>query len=791
MGKTMVTTRQEDEGLSEADGEARREKPGISTAGAGVSALSFRLQIYLAMGAICFLLVAVGGGVALWIIGRTLDVGKGVTTSSTRTADNVARVSSSMTRTLNAQSKGRQALLADQHDHYEGLLASQKALHTTTLELERSVASAQEGAYLMLLENKRYADIASRVDACRNQLDRFFAQASIKELDESARKGAERAGRAYMSAFDEIKALEEQAGSLNKTMDTVRELPPVGIKLRERLTTLLKQVSKKAKAERGAERQAMAAKLARADKADQAVLGQMRNSHDVIREDVGKNAAAVKDLTESLARQRTGLIAVGLTTLLFAVVFALWLVRSISRPIQYVSDVANSIAAGNLDHEVAIDRTDEIGALGAAMSSMIDSLRERVALAQSIAAGDLSMDVRVLSEADRLGQALQDMTTSLRSRARLADAIAAGDLSMDVALASESDAFGRALRIMTQSLRERAAVAQEIASGNLDVEVRSAGDKDVLGKALAQMVESLHQVIGQVNGVAGRISRSSGDIVRSAETASTGASEQASSLEEIAAALDEIGAQTSSNAESANFASELAASSREQAHESNRQMQAMIDGLKAIDSAATDVQKISKVIDDIAFQTNLLALNAAVEAARAGRYGKGFAVVAEEVRNLAASSAESAGEIEGLIATSVSRTEEGMSIATQAAGGLAKIIEGADRLADHVASVATSSNQQAQGIAQVNQGLQHIGEVTSTNTGNAESTAQAGKELANQAQLLHQTLTHFRLQQQAGGAELQGPLPQLDRPGVASPVEGQMLTPKDNVVIDDEEFGRY
>jgi methyl-accepting chemotaxis protein len=226
---------------------------------------------------------------------------------------------------------------------------------------------------------------------------------------------------------------------------------------------------------------------------------------------------------------------------------------------------------------------------------------------------------------------------------------------------------------------------------------------------------------------------------------SQGATEQASSLEEITSSINEIAAQTRQNAENASLANRLAGEARESAEKGNGQMSQMVGAMQEINASSQSISKIIKVIDEIAFQTNLLALNAAVEAARAGRHGKGFAVVAEEVRSLAARSAKAARETAEMIEGSAKKVEGGMHIASLTAEALKQIVAAAARVSDLVAEIAASSNEQAQGVAQISTGLGQIDQVTQQNTAHAEESASAAEELSSQSIMMLQLIGTFKL----------------------------------------------
>jgi methyl-accepting chemotaxis protein len=212
-----------------------------------------------------------------------------------------------------------------------------------------------------------------------------------------------------------------------------------------------------------------------------------------------------------------------------------------------------------------------------------------------------------------------------------------------------------------------------------------------------------------------------------------GASRQAASLEESSASLHEMASMTSRNSESAQSAKTLAAEARSTADAGARDMAAMKSAMTAIQSSSSEISKIIKTIDEIAFQTNILALNAAVEAARAGEAGAGFAVVAEEVRNLAQRSAQAAKETAAKIEDASEKSQQGVAISGQVAASLDAIVERIRQLDEMVGGIATASHEQSEGITQLNQAVAGMDQITQANAGLAQQAASSAGELQSQS----------------------------------------------------------
>jgi methyl-accepting chemotaxis protein len=315
----------------------------------------------------------------------------------------------------------------------------------------------------------------------------------------------------------------------------------------------------------------------------------------------------------------------------------------------------------------------------------------------------------------------------------------------DLARKDEIGDLAKAVAGILGHFRNVENLAGNLANYDYSGSVRESSEKDTMNINLNKMLTQVNQTLHEIDESVKRVSTGSHEVSQAAQSLSNGSQEAAASLEQITASMHEIKGQTQLNANSANQARDLAQEASQAASSGQEAMREMTEAMGRITKNSDEIQRVIKVIDDIAFQTNLLALNAAVEAARAGAHGKGFAVVAEEVRNLAARSAKAARETADLIATSGKEIERGGEVSTHTSEVLNTIVEQVKQTTELIAGIAIASNEQAQGVNQVTIGLQQIDAVTQTNSASAEESASAASEMSSMAKNLQELVAKFKL----------------------------------------------
>ncbi len=243
----------------------------------------------------------------------------------------------------------------------------------------------------------------------------------------------------------------------------------------------------------------------------------------------------------------------------------------------------------------------------------------------------------------------------------------------------------------------------------------------------------LSYVTDRISAGSDQMKSATNQLSNSSQSLAEGATEQAASLEETASTLEEVSSMVKQNAESATNANALMEKSSGMVETGVQSMQQMTGAMESIKESSGEIQKIIKVIEEIAFQTNLLALNAAVEAARAGEHGKGFAVVAEEVRNLAQRSAAASKDTASLIENAVRKANEGDEIVKKAAIVLGEIAQSTKDVSGIISEITAASQEQANGVNEVSKAVNDMDSVTQANAASAEQTASASEELSAQS----------------------------------------------------------
>lgn len=310
-----------------------------------------------------------------------------------------------------------------------------------------------------------------------------------------------------------------------------------------------------------------------------------------------------------------------------------------------------------------------------------------------------------------------------------------------------AESLSTAVSILDRYVSDISALMGEMANGNFAYksDIEYTGDFISISQSAAELNLKMKDVIESIQISSDEVYSGSEQISTGASSLAEGTTRQAAATEELSASLNEISDNISLNAENAENAQKLSDNSITLVNNQNEQISNMLEAMDNIESSASEISKIIKAIEDIAFQTNILALNAAVEAARAGAAGKGFAVVADEVRNLANKSAEAAKNTSDLISTCIEAVENGSAIATETAEAMQKVIEITNQTNNLIDNIAQQTNKQAEAVQQVKVGIDQISDVVQQNSATAEESAASCEELNAQAMALREKVSIFRV----------------------------------------------
>ncbi len=334
--------------------------------------------------------------------------------------------------------------------------------------------------------------------------------------------------------------------------------------------------------------------------------------------------------------------------------------------------------------------------------------------------------------------------------------IAEGDLNQSIQYRSRDELgilannFNRVtvrLREYIKYINEIAEKLHEIAGGNLTFTLENdyTGEFEKIKNSLDEISYSLNHAMRQIRDASREVALGAEQVSDGAMSLSQGSTEQASSVETLAQHINSVSGLARVTAQNAQDASNISQNVKNELLNSNDKMKNMTVVIEKISEKSTEIHKIVKTIEDIAFQTNILALNAAVEAARVGEAGKGFAVVADEVRTLAGKSSEAAQETTELLGQTVDSMAEGVRAAQDTAESMMAVVAQADEMNTLIGDIAEHTTKQAADVSEITQGIEQISVVIQSNAATSETSAAASEELSGQAEMLKNLVAKFRL----------------------------------------------
>lgn len=438
---------------------------------------------------------------------------------------------------------------------------------------------------------------------------------------------------------------------------------------------------------------------------------------------------------------------------------------AIQGALREANSVVSSLAAGDFSKRIDAQLRGDLGVLKEGINDSVTSIAHTMNEIDTVmtAMSDGHFNVQVHNDAQgqfgvimsKTAETLDDLNEIISDISQTMDAMQKGEFGARVSsqapgeLGRLKDNVNTSLQSLELAIKDitRLVVAQSEGDLTHKIESQYFGQLDTLKQAINSSVARLSDVVAQALNATHIVAGAADEVAKGSLDLSDRVQQQASAIEETSATMDEMNSVVEGNSRNASEAANVAITVKDKANQGVTVMQDTIHAMSAIQESSHKIADIVNLIDGIAFQTNLLALNAAVEAARAGEHGRGFAVVAGEVRSLAQKSAEAAKDIKSLIEESVSRIDQGSSLATRSGEMLNEINAEIDEFTRMIEDIAQGSREQAQGVSQVHSAITQIDSVTQQNAALVEETSAAAASMTEQSDILRSDMGFFKIDQ--------------------------------------------
>ncbi len=331
----------------------------------------------------------------------------------------------------------------------------------------------------------------------------------------------------------------------------------------------------------------------------------------------------------------------------------------------------------------------------------------------------------------------------------IADTVAAGGVTVSYEQ-SDIDEISKLLTSfmsVTDSIHRQADILSQISKGDFTGSIEKRSGEDMLNESIESMNILLNKTLTEVQQIALGVASGSDQVAHGAQSLAQGATEQAASFDKLSTSIAEMQQEFKLTGDNIKKTTDDTNSVECDLSETYEKMQRLMFEINQVNDKSSEIRKIIKTIEDIAFQTNILALNAAVEAARAGSAGKGFAVVADEVRNLAGKSAEAAKTTASLIESTVNSITAVTDNAEQTVKTMDTITATVKDVASDVRDISETVNSELVTMKQIMDGIDQISTVVQTNSATSEESAAAAEELSGQANELNSLIAQFKLKE--------------------------------------------